>query len=51
MVCNPVTWAQPEGGGDAGLVSALLIGAVAALGSVGWIGSERAIHKAQNPYT
>jgi len=34
-----------------GLVSAILIVVVAALGIVGWIGSERAIHRPQNIYS
>lgn len=34
-----------------GLVSLLVIAAVTTLGVVGWIGSERAIHKPQNTYS
>ena len=33
------------------LVTLLLVAAVTVLGVVGWIGSERAIHKAQNTYS
>jgi fermentation-respiration switch protein FrsA (DUF1100 family) len=35
----------------AGLILAVLIVAVVALGVVGWIGSERAIHRPQNTYS
>ena len=33
------------------LVTLLLVVAIAVLGVVGWIGSERAIHKPQNTYS